>query len=41
MDLLKLTVDVRLRTITKIINLSLRNACFPNVPPHVQMSLKE
>ena len=29
-DILKLTVDVPLSTITKVINLSLRNGCFPN-----------
>ena len=29
-DILKLTVDVHLGTITKYINLSLRHGCFPN-----------
>ena len=29
-DILKLTVDIHLSTITKVITISLRNGCFPN-----------
>ena len=36
-DILKLTVGVHLSTITKVINLSLRNNCFPNDLKSVEM----
>ena len=39
MALLNLTVDVHLTTITKVINLSLRNGCFLNDLKSIKVSL--